>query len=251
MGLQLGVQLLFTSQIMSKSRTQSLKDDLLDLLEYTSSEEPQLYERLDEMWKWIKKMKDGLLMSKNHVLNLFEEVIQDSIFWLEYQTLSVEDQEEAVKNLSTSRQYWSLELFPLWFREPDPKLNLWKSKMLKGDFHHLDEQAINSTCEDIRRHKGSTHSSYVLDLSMATDLIAASASSKPLTVQLTTVSGDWLHDKTDQWKETLSYWQIKHGLLLSYNPSKVGSGFRAYTILQKCGQINSPCYDVCITNSEM
>lgn len=101
------------------TRIRTIRADLLDLLEYAETEEPQLYQRLQEIWKWIKDKKDGLIISKNHVLNLLEEVIQDSIFWLEYKTLTTGEQDQVNQTLSSSRYYWSLVLFH-GFKKPIP-----------------------------------------------------------------------------------------------------------------------------------
>ena len=223
------------------TRIRTIKADLLDLLDYTETEEPQLYRRLQEIWKWIKDKKDGLVTSKNHVLNLLEEVIQDSIFWLEYKTLTTGEQHQVNQTLSSSRYYWSLVLFPLWFQEADPKSKRWKQELFKNNFKHLDNRDILETCREITKQGGNTHTSYILDLSMATDLIAASSISQALAVQLTITLVGSLTSKRDKWKKTLIHWKIERGVLVSYNPRN-SVAVRATTILQECASLPDNCY---------
>ena len=221
------------------TRVKIIKEDLEELLEYTETEEPKLYQRLSEIWRWIKKKKDGLILSKRHVLNFLEEIIEDSFYWLNYQTLSLEDKEKAEKQLTPSRYYWSLVLFPLWFRESDPKLGIWKQKLMRNEYKHLDNKDIQDTCNAIENEGGNTHTGYILDLSMATDLVAATACSTSLAVQLTTMSKQQLlTQKKNKWKQTLQYWNINRGLLVSYNP-KNDAGFRATHILRECRYLQS------------
>lgn len=228
---------------MKQSKIVKIRENLLDLLEYTSTEEPELHSRLQELWNWIKDKKDGLIMNKNHVLNLLTEVINDSVFWLNYQTLTKSEKTEIKNQLTTSRKYWSLVLFPTWFREKDPKLKKWKQALLKNKFKHLDLQDIIIICQEIEQLGGSTHICYLLDLSMATDLIAANNISATLAVQLTTLSEKWLDTKQDEWEKTLKYWQIKRGLLLSYSP-QINDFDKASLIFQKCTLLPDICYDV-------
>jgi hypothetical protein len=94
------------------TRIKTIREDLDELLEYTMTEEPQLHKRLLEMWPWIKDKKDGLITSRYHVLNLLEEIIKDSIYWLNYKALTQQEQSQAVQILTPSRRYWSLVLFP-------------------------------------------------------------------------------------------------------------------------------------------
>lgn len=223
------------------TRIGTIKADLIDLLEYTETEEPQLHKRLQEIWKWVKDKKDGLITSKNHVLNLLEEVIEDSIFWLNYQSITSKEQHQVNQTLSRSRYYWSLILFPLWFQEVDPKSKRWKQELFKNNFKHLDNRDILETCREITRQGGNTHTGYILDLSMATDLIAASSSSQALAVQLTITSVGSLASKKDKWEKTLIYWNIKRGLLVSYDPRNSVVA-RVAVILQECASLPDNCY---------
>lgn len=223
------------------TRIRTIRADLLDLLEYTETEEPQLYQRLQEIWKWIKDKKDGLITSKNHVLNLLEEVIQDSIFWLEYKNLTTGEQHQVNQTLSSSRYYWSLVLFPLWFQEADPKSKRWKQELFRNNFKHLDNRDILETCREIAKQGGNTHTGYILDLSMATDLIAASSISQALAIQLTITSTESIASKKDKWEKTLTYWNIKRGLLVSYDP-RHGVAARVTVILQECASLPDNCY---------
>lgn len=60
---------------------------------------------------------------------------------------------------------------------------------------------------------------YILDLSMATDILVSSSSSRPLAVQLTKSNPKVLFAKQVNWKKTLIYWSIRRGVLFSQSPS--------------------------------
>lgn len=221
---------------MNIPRVVSIRQDLLELIEFTEEVEPALHIRLSNLFRWIKEKKDGLLASKNHVLNLLEELITDSWVWLSYSALSMDDQATLSSTLSPAQRYWSIELFPLWFCEKDPKLDRWKQELMAGNFNQSDLVEIIATCKVIDARGGSTQIRYLLDLAMATDLIAASALTNLLPVQLTTLNIGWRGDKRTDWVITLQHWGIQRAFLLGYNPRR-GQVQRAERILRECDDL--------------
>jgi hypothetical protein len=59
---------------------------------------------------------------------------------------------------------------------------------------------------------------YIADLSMATDIIISSREEQPLCLQLTTISAKFSQKKSEDWENTLRFWEIEKGLFLSFNP---------------------------------
>jgi hypothetical protein len=228
---------------MSSPRVNNIRQELLDLHEYTKEMEPALHDRLFNLYRWIREKKDGLLTNKNHVLNLLEELIADSWAWLNYSALSVDDQVTLSATLSPAQRYWSLELFPMWFHERDPKLDRWKQELMAGNFNQSDFTEIITTCKVIGTRGGSTQIRYLLDLSMATDMIACSACANALPVQLTTLNIGWIENKRTEWVATLQHWGIRRAFFLSYNPLR-GQLRRAERILRECDDLTQNGYTV-------
>jgi hypothetical protein len=113
---------------------------------------------------------------------------------------------------------------PAWFQESDPHSPTWKKKIMSGEFQNSDNHAISQLNHAIMNQGGSAVWRYILDLSMATDLLVAGSTQQALCVQLTSITDPWLDDKSQKWSKTLRYWKIPRGLLLSY--SKVNADYQ-------------------------
>lgn len=196
-----------------------IKVELTRLIEETLPVFPKLSQRLSEMNRWIADKKSGLLISKPHVMQLLRELIADSTFLFEIELLPFEDKESLLAELSPTEQYWYKNLFPAWINEPDPKKDIWKKKLMAGEFDKSDVAIIDKVCQEIKNLDGETSNPYVADLSMATDLIASGVEEMPLCVQLTTVRSGLSQTKQEEWLSTLQYWKIKRGLFIDFNPS--------------------------------
>lgn len=200
--------------------------------------------------KWIKNKKNGLLTSKPYVLDLLTEVILDAELWLALSALSDTERQQfyASENLSVTRQYWLEVLFPRWIDDQDPKFPTWKREVMKGNFKREDEPILRNLSQELQRRGGSYLWRHLLDLSMATDLLASGQQKAALCVQLTTVSERYLADKQREWEETLRYWHIKRGLLVSYNPMENSLVSRlAEVILSDSDALTASSYNI-ITN---
>ncbi len=192
------------------------------LKQLTEQAEPQLAQKLISLAKWIKDKKDGLLMSKPYVLDLLTEVILDVQLWLILKSLSHQEKQQfyASENFSVTERYWLEVLFPRWINNQDPKFPSWKREVMNGNFKREDEQILRNLSQELTGRGGSCSWRHLLDLSMATDLLASTQCNESLCVQLTTISGTYLTDKRQGWENTLRDWQIDRGLLISYNPTQ-------------------------------
>ncbi|WP_009632679.1 hypothetical protein [Synechocystis sp. PCC 7509] len=200
---------------------EDVKSDLVQLIQDSKDVSPELASKLDEMSRWIVKKKSGLLRSKSHVMQLLQELIEDSTFWLSIQLLSEEDKSAELAELSTLEMYWYLQLFPAWFNEKDPKLHIWKENLMAGNFEGKDAAFINKVCSKLKNCGGETLNPFIADLSMSTDFIASGSQQIPLCVQITTVRDALSTDKQSQWQKTLKHWSIRRGIFISYNPSQI------------------------------
>lgn len=223
---------------------EDVKSDLIQLIQDSQAVSPELASRLNEMSRWISQKKSSLLMRKRHVMQLLEELIADSTFWLNIQLLSEEDKNVEIAELSTLEKYWYLHLFPAWFNEKDPKLNIWKQNLMAGNFQGDDAAFINKICSKVKNCGGETLNPFIADLSMATDFIASGSQQIPLCVQITTVRDNLSTDKQIQWQKTLEHWSIKRGLFISYNPSQIQVDVKiAQYVRTYSDTLPKQCYD--------
>ncbi len=222
-----------------------IKLDLNNLMEETRSIFPKLFSRLDEIRRWIADKKPGLLRSKPHVMQFLEELLNDATFWFELQLLSEEEREAEFVQLSPTEQYWYKDLFPTWINEPDPKLGVWKKKLMAGEFEGSDKNYIDKICQEIEILGGDTFNSYIADLSMATDFIASGETNLTVCVQLTTLNQNISQNKQSEWKSTLTHWGIRRGIFISFNPRLTQVEQRiGQSVFQYSDQISENCYSV-------
>jgi hypothetical protein len=215
---------------------EDIKLELSDLIRDVTPTIPLLAKRLDEIRRWIKDKKSGQLMSKRYVMDFLKELIRDAHVWLTIQALDPEMIQALLKKMPPAEKYWYMELFPRWINEPDPKMSIWKQKLMAGEFAFDDEELINDLRDRLDNENGSSWTCYILDLSMATDLIASGALEKPLCVQLTTLRPQFSLEKKEKWEAALRYWKIQRGLFVSFNPTK-DRGVLAYRLLQESDRL--------------
>lgn len=222
---------------------EEIRFELNMLIKEAQSVAPKLSERLDEMRRWIGQKKAGLLIRKRQVMQLLAELVDDATFWLALQSLSEEDTEAELAQLSLSERYWYEYLFPAWFNENDPKLPNWKKKLMADEFGASDAAFIEQVCLEIEKGSGDTVNPYIADLSMATDLIASRTKKLVLCVQLTTVRDSLAVDKQRDWETTLRHWGIQRGLFLSFNPSLPQVHSVVGKLVLRCSdQLPQQCY---------
>ena len=224
------------------STPKEIKSQLNQLILDSQTTAPKLSERLVEMNRWIAQKKNGLLMRKRHVMQLLAELVEYATFWLEVESLSLQDKDFVLAQLSPAEQYWYQYLFPAWFNEQDPKSIVWKQKLMADEFGKSDDTLIKGICRAIEVNGGGTFNPYIADLSMATDLIAFGTKELVLCVQLTTVRDSLCASKYSEWESTLKHWQILRGLFLSFNPVRVKVDRAGQCIFQCSDQLPRECY---------
>lgn len=212
---------------------QDARARLEQLTQQAIATQPDLAQKLTALAKWIKDKKDGLLISKPYVLDLLTEVILDVELWLALRSLSDDErcQFYVSENFSVTEQYWLEVLFPRWINDRDPKFPNWKREVMNGNFKREDEPMLRNLAKELEGRGGSYLWRHLLDLSMATDMLASGQHEVTLCVQLTTVSGAYLTEKQRKWEATLQYWHIGRGLLVSYNPMETGVVSRLVTVI--------------------
>jgi hypothetical protein len=220
----------------------NVKDRLQELIVDATPISPLLAKRLDEIRRWIKDKKPGQLASKPYVMDFLYELDRDAHVWLAIQAIEPDLRKNLLEQMSAAEKYWYIELFPRWIDELDPKLSIWKQKLMAGEFSREDEDLINDLRDRIDANHGSSWACYILDLSMATDLIASGSLEKPLCVQLTTLQGQFSVEKKEKWESTLSRWEIQRGLFVSFNPVN-NRGVLASRLLQASDSLPARGYN--------
>lgn len=224
---------------------EDIRLELIRLINEAQPVFPNLAARLDEMRRWIAKTKSGLLMRKRHVMLLLAELVADADFWLAVQSLSEEDRDAEFAQLTPAEQYWYKYLFPAWFNEKDPKLNIWKKNLMGNKFEGIDSSLINDICKKIELLGGTTLNPYIADLSMATDLIASGKKNLALCVQLTSIRTSLTASKENDWLSTLKHWKIQRGLFISFNPVLIRVEIQIAECVFKCSdEFSDECYYV-------
>lgn len=233
---------------------QNPEDIRLELIRLISEAQPvfpNLASRLDEMRRWIAKTKSGLLMRKRHVMQLLAELVADADFWLALQSLPESDKDAEFAQLTPAEQYWYKYLFPAWFNERDPKLNIWKKNLMADKFEGSDASLIDDICKEIEFLGGTTLNPYIADLSMATDLVASGKKKLALCVQLTSIRTSLTADKENDWLSTLKYWGIQRGLFVSLNPALDKVEMQIGECVFRCSdEFSDECYCVVSINGQ-
>lgn len=200
-------------------QAENIESTIKSLIDKAVPIDPNLAKRLDEIRRWVKGVKPGSLKAKPYVMLFLRQVISDTDVWLKLKTLpSEEEQQSALEILKPALKYWYGYLFPKWWSENDPKFYIWRRELMAGEFNQEDATLINSIINIIKQSGGTVVQRYIVDLSMATDIIVSSTQEQPLCVQLTSLSQEFYLEKSIKWENTLLFWGIERGLFLSYNP---------------------------------
>lgn len=200
---------------------QQIREKLKSLIEEASTIDPNLAIKLNQINNWIKDVKPGTLMSKRFVLLFLQQFIRDAEIRLDIKRLTSEaERQDFYESMTPPERYWYGELFPRWLSKNDPKFYIWRKKLMSGEFNQEDEKLINLIADVIKRNGGQVLQRYIIDLSMASDIIVSSVQEQPLCIQLTSQSQEFTQTKSDDWEDTLISWGIARGLFLSFNPGK-------------------------------
>jgi len=175
-------------------QAKEIEPKLRQLIEDTRKVEPKLSARLDEFRYWIKDLKLGLLMSKPFVLGVLKEIIQDVEIRLKIRALKPEKRQKFLAAMNPTEYYWYGSLFSQLINEADPKSKIWKQKIMSGSYTADDMSMIEDLMRQIDK-RGSSLKRYVLDFSMATDIIASNSYLKSSYAQVTCSLERSLNDK--------------------------------------------------------
>lgn len=210
--------------MVEKLQAKEIKPRLDNLIAEAETVNTDLASRLKVIRSWIKNTKPGGLSNKRELMFFLRELIEDVDQWLALAELNDSDRAIALSTLTPTEKYWLTELFPRWFSQQDPKLSIWKQELMTGNFESKDRRVLNILSDITKKRAGSVTLRYIVDFSMATDLIISSVLKQPLCVQLTITNENLLGDKKIKWKDTLRYWNIQRAIFISYNPgNKRGS----------------------------
>lgn len=200
-------------------QAKNIQESLKFLIEEASAIDPSLAKRLNQIYRWVKDVKPGLLDSKPYVILFLRQLISDSKTWLDIKgSASEEEQQAYFAAMTPTEKYWYGELFPKWLTKNDPNFFTWRKKLMSGDFSQEDAMLINSISKFTKLRDGTVVQRYIADLAMATDIIVSSRQEQPLCIQLTSLSQEFSLEKSIKWEEKLAFWEIERGLFISYNP---------------------------------
>ena len=205
-----------------------IEPKLKELIKITSLVEPALGARLKTVWRWVKDVNPGLMMRKKFLMAFLLELIKDVEAWLDLKVLSEEERQLVLDQVTPTVKYWYEVLFPKWFNQHDPKFDTWKRKLRAGEFKSEDKDTLKSIARQIESSGGTVVQRYVIDLSMATDLVTSGHLVNPLCVQITSIAEESsLRNKIDKWKKTLGDWEIERALFVSINLGKKDEGVKS------------------------
>ncbi len=209
-----------------KPRLQLLKKKALFI-------EPKLASKINEIVTTLLRYKNELLDKKLFLIEFLNEFYYDiQTYIYEIKPILNLSQTEVEKfcqqkNLSFTEYYWYRVILPNWLSQEDPKFSYWIEQLLQQNYSGTDENLILALTQQINaRSNGSASHRYILDFSMATDLLVSHVPStyEPVFVQLTGIPNlrdgqrnpDFLN-KQQRWNNTLSCWSIKRALLVAHD----------------------------------
>ncbi|MDJ0846659.1 hypothetical protein [Crocosphaera sp.] len=205
-------------------RPREIIGQLRDLIEQSTVDQPELAKKLSRVYSWIYKKKEGLLTRKKYVLSFLTELVVDSELYLKLQRVQPSVKDKVLARMTSVEIYWYEELFPAWLsREHDPNYNIWTQKLMAEKYSPKDEETLACIAEAVKRLRGSCLWKYILDLSMANDLLIASNTGTPLCIQITTMSNNNLErsGKKEQWELSCRDWGISTGVFVILDPTKL------------------------------
>ena len=217
--------------MQSKIPAQEIARALFELIARAKEEEPILAKWLEALTSCIHACPPRQLNSRKYVLAVLTEISIFAERWLLLKQLSPEKEKQFLDNLNPAESYFTEILFPAWLQERNPKLTIWKKKLMKGKLEQGTAQFHQKLHRQIQNQGGSSVSPLLLDWWMNTNLIVCTERDRCLCVQLTTASGDDLQKGLIEWEKILWHCGINRGLLLSYDPRAEHEVYLASTIL--------------------
>lgn len=203
-----------------------IKPRLKELRKKALSIEPNLATRINKIGTTVFKYKNELIDKKQFLIEFLNEFYYDIQTYLSLPKEKIQEFYQQ-KNISLTEYYWYSLVLSNWLTKEDPKFSYWIEKLLLEEYKGNDQNLILALTQKINtRTDGSASHRYILDLSMATDLLVSHVPSQlqPVFVQLTGIptfrdgqlNPDFIK-KQQRWDSTLSYWCIKRALLVAHN----------------------------------
>ncbi len=195
--------------------------------------ETELAVRIKEILTTLSEYKSELIDKKRFLIGFLNEFYYDIQTYI-YEIKPILNLSSAEidnfcqqKNLSVTEYYWYSVILPNWLSQKDPKFSDWIENLIEEEYTGSDEDLIIAITKTINaRTDGSASNRYILDLSMATDLLVSHVPStlEPVFVQLTGTAilrdgqrnPDFL-TKQQKWNNKLSCWGIKRALLVAHD----------------------------------
>jgi hypothetical protein len=209
-----------------KPRLQKLRREALHI-------EPGLAKRINEIGNALLGYKNELLDQKQFLIEFLNEFYYDIEAYLHdvkpYLNLTDDEIQAFFEQsaISLTERYWYSVILPRWFSKEDSKLGIWITKLVSEAPQASDQALILFLTQELNaRPDGCASHRYIIDLSMATDLLASDVPCKlsPVFVQLTGIpiyrdnqrNPNFIH-KQQKWFKTRSYWGIERALLISHS----------------------------------
>lgn len=209
--------------MQSKIPAQELARALFELITQAREQEPLLAKWLIALTTWIRDWDSGRLRwrlrSKKYLLAVLTEISIFAERWLLLKQLDPELKEQFLEKLNPAERYYIQVLFPLWLKERNPKLTIWKKKLMSGKLEPSTARFNQKLHCHIQQQGGYSIHPLLTDWWMNTTLVAGFRKDQCLCVQLTTVCGNDLQDKLIEWEKVLWHCGINRGLLISYDPN--------------------------------
>jgi hypothetical protein len=227
-----------------------IKDSLKDLIVEARPLYPKLADKLENLQRWIKNKKDGQLRNKKYVRYILFQLIVDVETFLAINDYCLqEDRHEIIKDLNRSEMYWYETLFPQWFMKEDKYLPTWKQKLMADEFTDDDEKDRKQLIKLVKQRNGGTCWRYILDLSMATDIIMNSETGRPICVQYTTNAEEYTDKKVEKWREISFYYGINCTIFVRIYPKNSDDALselanKSLEVSNTCSNYHCVVYDV-------
>lgn len=227
-----------------KIKAEQIEIKLKELTIKARNINPNLESKLKNLCHWIKNKTPGKLREKKYVAAVLVELIKDIEIWFILNQLSKNEKTLVFSQKTPVEKYWFDFLFPQWFEQEDKYFPCWKQKLMKGEYNDNDEPFRNTLRDEIKKRRGYSLWRYILDLSMATDIIVCHTSSNPLCVQYTKSSPGNTLDKKEKWKNTLCYWRIRRGIFVCVHPNSRIQGLKKLVnlSLRQSDDLLDDCY---------
>lgn len=194
---------------------------LYELLDEAKITSPHFTNNLNSLIKWIKDKPPGKIRQKKYLAAILVQLIADLRLLLYLNKLTDIQKQRFLLTLTPSEQYWFETLLPQWFVKKDEYFSTWKQKVMNNEFEDKDQSFRNALVLVIKQNNGSSLWRYLLDLSMATDIIVSYLLEKPLCVQYTISSPRNTINKKQVWENILRYWNINRGIFVHISSSQI------------------------------